>query len=296
MRIIAAWSMLFLSTPSARRATNYAPLLCLLVRYFYPRPPRGGRQLRSATLSSRSVFLSTPSARRATTTTLPICQEVFYFYPRPPRGGRLDYKFKHCNSDCISIHALREEGDSTSMLFAAAFFLFLSTPSARRATCFTMLFIQNNLNFYPRPPRGGRRDRSNARRHQAVFLSTPSARRATTESAESGRTCKFLSTPSARRATLMGWSAERSGPISIHALREEGDSTCKIFLEDNPYFYPRPPRGGRLFRVLCYIEKAKISIHALREEGDFRVLCYIEKAKISIHALREEGDNHLSVL
>ena len=179
MRIIAAWSMLFLSTPSARRATNYAPLLCLLVRYFYPRPPRGGRQLRSATLSSRSVFLSTPSARRATTTTLPICQEVFYFYPRPPRGGRLDYKFKHCNSDCISIHALREEGDSTSMLFAAAFFLFLSTPSARRATCFTMLFIQNNLNFYPRPPRGGRRDRSNARRHQAVFLSTPSARRAT---------------------------------------------------------------------------------------------------------------------
>ena len=33
---------------------------------FYPRPPRGGRQLRSATLSSRSVFLSTPSARRAT--------------------------------------------------------------------------------------------------------------------------------------------------------------------------------------------------------------------------------------
>ena len=169
----------FLSTPSARRATCHADN-CRLVNAISIHALREeGDKLRSATLSSRSVFLSTPSARRATTTTLPICQEVFYFYPRPPRGGRLDYKFKHCNSDCISIHALREEGDSTSMLFAAAFFLFLSTPSARRATCFTMLFIQNNLNFYPRPPRGGRRDRSNARRHQAVFLSTPSARRAT---------------------------------------------------------------------------------------------------------------------
>ena len=191
----------FLSTPSARRATCHADN-CRLVNAISIHALREeGDKLRSATLSSRSVFLSTPSARRATTTTLPICQEVFYFYPRPPRGGRLDYKFKHCNSDCISIHALREEGDSTSMLFAAAFFLFLSTPSARRATCFTMLFIQNNLNFYPRPPRGGRRDRSNARRHQAVFLSTPSARRATREPGIAVEVLEFLSTPSARRAT-----------------------------------------------------------------------------------------------
>ena len=34
--------------------------------------------------------------------------------------------------------------------------LFLSTPSARRATCgFSWLTLQL-LNFYPRPPRGGR--------------------------------------------------------------------------------------------------------------------------------------------
>ena len=34
----------------------------------------------------------------------------------------------------ISIHALREEGDFSSVSFAATFCLFLSTPSARRAT------------------------------------------------------------------------------------------------------------------------------------------------------------------
>ena len=34
--------------------------------------------------------------------------------------------------------------------------------------------------------------------------------------------------------------------ISIHALREEGDSRFCLRLADLFYFYPRPPRGGRL--------------------------------------------------
>ena len=56
------------------------------------------------------------------------------FYPRPPRGGR-PYLFpRHFLYQCISIHALREEGDHT--FFRDTFFtnVFLSTPSARRAT------------------------------------------------------------------------------------------------------------------------------------------------------------------
>ena len=52
-------------------------LLDMIACYFYPRPPRGGRQLRSATLSSRSVFLSTPSARRATLLQTPFIQNNF---------------------------------------------------------------------------------------------------------------------------------------------------------------------------------------------------------------------------
>ena len=35
-------------------------------QYFYPRPPRGGRRLKSLQEASASIFLSTPSARRAT--------------------------------------------------------------------------------------------------------------------------------------------------------------------------------------------------------------------------------------
>ena len=34
-------------------------------------------------------------------------------------------------------------------------------------------------------------------------------------------------------------------PISIHALREEGDEALRICIEELMDFYPRPPRGGR---------------------------------------------------
>ena len=37
--------LIFLSTPSARRATLAAQKLILTLMYFYPRPPRGGRPL-----------------------------------------------------------------------------------------------------------------------------------------------------------------------------------------------------------------------------------------------------------
>ena len=57
-------------------------------------------------------------------------------------------------------------------------------------------------------------------------------------------------------------------PISIHALREEGDIDQQAEIDS-------------------YLE---ISIHALREEGDVLIVIAIDIIKISIHALREEGD------
>ena len=55
-------------------------------------------------------------------------------------------------------------------------------------------------------------------------------------------------------------------------------------------FYPRPPRGGRHQQTGSSVGCTVISIHALREEGDggFGVGCRLQI--ISIHALREEGD------
>ena len=56
------------------------------------------------------------------------------------------------------------------------------------------------------------------------FLSTPSARRATPGYHGRDIFKPFLSTPSARRATTCDNGTEFSDAISIHALREEGDT------------------------------------------------------------------------
>ena len=192
-------------------------------------------------------------------------------------------------------------------------FKFLSTPSARRATFFRSCLSLTTWNFYPRPPRGGRPPCSPFSNSSVSFLSTPSARRATVRCAYSLEHLKFLSTPSARRATFLFLFFFPLIPISIHALREEGDfffTGKSLFVK---YFYPRPPRGGRPYRLRClpsgsiflstpsarrathgvfsYSLMILISIHALREEGDDTGQRSGRFFKgISIHALREEGD------
>ena len=57
-----------------------------------------------------------------------------YFYPRPPRGRRRENIQCEAKLLAISIHALREEGDDVLPVWCRLWGLFLSTPSARRAT------------------------------------------------------------------------------------------------------------------------------------------------------------------
>ena len=174
---------------------------CCCSTYFYPRPPRGGRLQRARQRPAR-FFISIHALREeGDSFTTRRSAWSTNFYPRPPRGGRplacrhlvLGVRFLSTPSARratraekaaeaareISIHALREEGD------------FSSHMDANRA-----------LNFYPRPPRGGRRDRHSKFKSITRFLSTPSARRATLcGRIRNQKDIRFLSTPSARRAT-----------------------------------------------------------------------------------------------
>ena len=79
-------------------------------------------------------FLSTPSASRATCPCTPQVGYSIHFYPRPPRGGRRNAVCFPADHIVISIHALREEGDGVLQVSVFEVNLFLSTPSARRAT------------------------------------------------------------------------------------------------------------------------------------------------------------------
>ena len=123
-----------------------------------------------------------------------------YFYPRPPRGGRHQIRFQERLTTDISIHALREEGDGHDL--GAGQGVLISIHALREE---------------------GDGCACNYQWPILRFLSTPSARRAT-----GGIVCiliaiEFLSTPSARRATHPREQKRRCRPISIHALREEGD-------------------------------------------------------------------------
>ena len=152
--------------------------------------------------------------------------------------------------------------------------IFLSTPSARRAT---------EWRFQLRPG--------------LAFLSTPSARRATyLANNKDTFVYKFLSTPSARRATRRPRGAEGVQPISIHALREEGDRPGKSNRSRSGYFYPRPPRGGRPAVYNAMIAASQfLSTPSARRATLRNEIIKALKEDISIHALREEGDPGLSV-
>ena len=147
----------------------------------------------------------------------------------------------------ISIHALREEGDKQWWQPQDEWDIFLSTPSARRATDALPVELTQRKNFYPRPPRGGRLP-GGQYLHDPAVISIHALRE------EGDR-------PVSGGIHFPVW-------ISIHALREEGD-LC-----------PMPSTVGTLGisihalreegdpRKCWKPSKRQISIHALREEGD----------------------------
>ena len=146
----------------------------------------------------------------------------------------------------ISIHALREEGDSQSTCKEAPTWQFLSTPSARRATALRSLRQTRKADFYPRPPRGGRPHALLCLHAAGEFLSTPSARRATQLWGRRTRPLRdFYPRPPRGGRRSSKEDSHHDSVISIHALREEGDHQARRQLEQPQHFYPRPPRGGR---------------------------------------------------
>ena len=261
---------LFLSTPSARRATWATRLPRAAWRYFYPRPPRGGRQLSSDWIKEGTEFLSTPSARRATRLPCSGSSWSWNFYPRPPRGGRRLRRIRplHTFSDFYprpprgGRPLLLSKGLPRTVHFyprpprggrLCPFGVkltraesFLSTPSARRATSGNYASLHWSGYFYPRPPRGGRLAVIHFyHSNQNYFYPRPP---------RGGRQRPYGQAQHPQGISIHALREEGDPEslelvvveeISIHALREEGDGVWRLRMGPGQNFYPRPPRGGR---------------------------------------------------
>ena len=168
-------------------------------------------------------FLSTPSARRATSSSTIGTSSSMISIHALREEGDLKKRQRKRREQSISIHALREEGDLTT------------TPGLYRS-----------LNFYPRPPRGGRHIIAAPTYEDTGFLSTPSARRATNPYHCSDMPLSISIHALREEGDVLPQQSVRHEEISIHALREEGDGDLCTGQRKGRHFYPRPPRGGRL--------------------------------------------------
>ena len=145
----------FLSTPSARRATkrwsmtggsSFISIHALREEGdapwcrpqtspsdFYPRPPRGGRQPSPASPATWIYFYPRPPRGGRRLVPPDLQRQGNNFYPRPPRGGRPP-AFCGLGSALVFLStpsARRATDDADRNIFLK---IFLSTPSARRAT------------------------------------------------------------------------------------------------------------------------------------------------------------------
>ena len=214
------------------------------------------------------------------------------FYPRPPRGGRPRPTVVFAHEPLISIHALREEGDSAATASALGVSQFLSTPSARRATSNGASEHHAPSYFYPRPPRGGRRT-GDATVNYTDDISIHALREEGDIfcPVDSSETCYISIHALREEGDYQPDNASHTvTDISIHALREEGDGGFYYFSLFPSVFLSTPSARRATMRWPYSGSVMSISIHALREEGD--ACCPVRRwaSRISIHALREEGD------
>ena len=104
----------------------------------------------------------------------------------------------------ISIHALREEGDP-------------GTVNLVYGGLISIHALREEGDAVPDAPKGHRRISIHALREEGDLCKLPPRKRSS----------QFLSTPSARRATQERGGKAGCKDISIHALREEGDVKLK---------------------------------------------------------------------
>ena len=241
---------------------------------FNPRPPRGGRRIRSGSRGG----------------------ENRYFNPRPPRGGRLALynprmlatRFQP-TSPARGTTPMRRAGSHSETRFQP-------TSPARGTTAYVRAGIALD-GISTHVPREGDDVKGNPFPFLAAGFQPTSPARGTTFARQAFRLelFQFQPTSPARGTTLCATARYIPSGISTHVPREGDDSgsytllSCRAAFQptspargttlprgsnysDRQYFNPRPPRGGRLALGMLRLAETAISTHVPREGDDIRAI------------------------
>ena len=146
----------------------------------------------------------------------------------------------------ISIHALREEGDTYNEESVPGMINFYPRPPRGGRLCRFRYICGLQFHFYPRPPRGGRRSQASAKKYNSA-ISIHALREEGDAAASDCKQykSKFLSTPSARRATRMQKAGNKQQAFLSTPSARRATPPDAQWYKNQKDFYPRPPRGGR---------------------------------------------------
>ena len=168
------------------------------------------------------------------------------FLSTPPSRVATAFNNVHSSFDKVSIHATLAGGDSDS------------AGVRNQRIC-----------FYPRHPRGWRRNSLFGNRSVNVFLSTPPSRVATK---------KLIRLPTSLSGFYprhpRGWRRQRAASgrcvclVSIHATLAGGDAGTKTFLKCSEAFLSTPPSRVATGKQYTIIGITHVSIHATLAGGD----------------------------
>ena len=138
---------------------------------FNPRPPRGGRHTRCASLICQYQFQSTPPARGATNTLCDTGDINAISIHAPREGGDSKIRSDRAKVD-ISIHAPREGGDLRVMMMLPPSKISIHAPR-EGGDRDPSGGSGHHADFNPRPPRGGRHRRCASRSRRPYFNPRP---------------------------------------------------------------------------------------------------------------------------
>ena len=176
-------------------------------------------------LALQHFYPRSPRGERHTAFAI-LANGAVHFYPRSPRGERRFLPAVACQRDAISIHAPRVGSDG------------FVDDSDRSLV----------IHFYPRSPRGERHHLQQYGYRFSTFLSTLPAWGATFDILCNICVCVIsIHAPRVGSDPHAGFSVPSWRPISIHAPRVGSDYPAARSESCTCHFYPRSPRGERLW-------------------------------------------------